>query len=341
MNSRIFQFHKKANDGVKELLSNTTLGSNGAKYQLLDTKDKIDELDSPLFLTLQRNEKVVGNVTFCRRRKHWYIRYFAFDNSFQSSGQRKMKKKEGVIKRELHHFFDTTLNEGFKDDFPQSFYAYIDPKNVNSLWMTEQFGFDKIGEKATQTFSRYAPKQKMKIKTSTDWSIVPDEIKKHFRSMNYFFEEVFFTGEFVYSLDENNKMIAFSKVSVAHWKIERLPGKFGGVLVKAIPFIPVLNRLIKPKRHTFIVPEAVWVKENNSIVLSSFFESILVEKRQNLIIWWVDINNSLYQRSQKEVKWGLVHSIIGISPVYVVTKSNDFSFIDNKKPIYSAAMDSF
>ncbi len=341
MNSRIFKFHDKAIDGVKELLSKTTLGANGAKYQLLDTLSKIDVLDRPLFLTLQRSEKVLANITFCRREKHWYIRYFAFDKMMQSSGVAKSKNKRGIIKDELNHFFETTLEEGFEGSRPISFYAYIDPQNVKSLWITEQFGFEKIGEKVTQTFSRYFPKQKMEIKKSDDWSIVPEEIKNHFRAMNYFFEEIFFTGEFTYSVNEDGDFTAFAKVSEANWRIERLPGKFGGVLVKTIPFIPILNRLIRPKKHTFHVPEAVWVKNNDDSLLSSFFESILAENKQNLLIWWVDMKDLLFNSTKTKVNWGLVHSVIGASSVYVVAKSNDFSFFDKEKAIYSAGMDSF
>jgi len=341
MKEGLFQFHTKASEGVRNLLEDTTLGSNGAKYQLLDTKDKIDDLDHPLFLTLQRTDKVLGNVTFCRRNNHWYIRYFAFKQQIQSDGKKKSKSKKSRLKNELKSFFESSLENGFDTEHVHSFYAYIEPKNVKSLWMTEQFGFKKIGEKVSQTFSRYSPKEKVDIKYSSDWSIVPENIKNHFRRMNYFFEDVFFQGEFTYVLDENGEFSAFCKTSIANWKIEKLPGKLGGMLVKMIPFIPVLNRLIKPKKHTFIIPEAVWVKENDSNVLSSFFESILAEKKLNLIIWWVDVKDVLFKESVKKVIWGLVHEITGNSPVFVVAKSNDFSFFNESQPIYSAGMDSF
>ena len=341
MRQGLFQFHTKASEGVRILLGETTLGSNGAKYQLLDTKDKIDDLDHPLFLTLQRAEKVLGNVTFCRRNGHWYIRYFAFQKQLQSNGKGKSKNKNSRLKNELKSFFDDALKNGFEMDKVHSFYAYIEPNNVKSLWMTEYFGFKKIGKKVSQTFSRYSPKKKLNLKYSSDWDLVPDSIKDNFRRMNYFYEDVFFQGEFTYALDEKGEFIAFCKTSCANWRIEKLPGKMGGVLVKIIPFIPFLNRLIKPKKHTFIVPEAVWIKENDSNLLSSFFESILAEKKLHLLIWWVDVKDVLFQQSAKKVNWGLVHKISGNSPVLVVAKSLDFSFLEESQPIYSAGMDSF
>ena len=341
MVSGLLYFYNKPNNRIKELLIDTTLGSNGAKYKLLDTSENVDYLDNPLFLTLERNESLLGNVTFCRRNEHWYIRYFAFNKIQQGLGSVKSRSKKSVIKGELSSFFQKTLDEGYENVKPLSFYAYIEPNNVKSLWMAESFGFKKIGDKFTQTFSRYSPKEKLKIIDSSDWSIVPDEIKNNFRKMNYFFEEVFFQGEFVYALNENNEMIAFSKVSTANWKIESLPGKFGGVLVRIIPFVPFLNRLIKPDKHTFLIPEAVWVKGNDTELLSTFFESMLAVNNQNLLIWWVDGKDKLYRVTKNRINWGIVDRLVGNSPVHVVAKSNDLSFFDKEKAIYSAGMDSF
>ncbi len=341
MKNRLFQFRTKASEDVRKLLYETTIGSNGAKYQLLDTKNKIDELDSPLFLSLQRSSKVLGNITFCRRNEDWYIRYFAFSPDTQGKGKSKSKSRNNLLKNELKFFFEHCLKDGYEGKQIRSFYAYIEPNNVKSLWMSEEFGFQKIGEKVSQTFSRYSPKKKLNIQHSSDWNNVPQSIKHHFKSMNYFFEYLFFKGEYTYVTNDEGEFIAFCKTSVANWRIDRLPGKWGGLLVKVLPYIPFINRMIRPESHRFIVPEAVWVKDNDAKLLASFFESILSEEKLNLMIWWVDVSDSLYENVRKKVRWGIVNRMVGNSPVHVVAKANNFTFISQQEPIYSAGMDSF
>ena len=69
----MFQQRTYPTEAVIKLLESTTLGTNGAMYRHLDTRDRIKQADNPLFLSLERNEKVIGNITFCNRNDHWYI----------------------------------------------------------------------------------------------------------------------------------------------------------------------------------------------------------------------------------------------------------------------------
>ena len=58
--SSIFKIRKEATPALLELLNNTTLGTNGAMYRHLDTKSRILEADNPLYLSMERNDKVIG-----------------------------------------------------------------------------------------------------------------------------------------------------------------------------------------------------------------------------------------------------------------------------------------
>ena len=88
--SSIFKLRLEATPALLELLNNTTLGTNGAKYRHLDTSKRILEADNPLFLSVERNDKVLGNITFCQRDNFWYIRYFAFSTYTQSGIKKKL-----------------------------------------------------------------------------------------------------------------------------------------------------------------------------------------------------------------------------------------------------------
>ena len=336
--SDFFRMREKPTEAIIQLLESVTLGTDGAHYKHLDTRQRIMELDNPLFLSLERNEKVYGNVTFCRRGSSWYIRYFAFDSAVQSAGKKKSKSKARGLKKELNDFFDTalTMEGGAKIS---SFYAYIDPRNAKSVWMSDNFGFKKVGSLATQTFSRKSPRSSVHVERIEDWNQISKFIEDSFSGLHYYFADQTKKAPFYVVRDENQEIIACAKISVANWKFERLPGRFGGVLVKLIPFIPILRKLIQPKMHSFIVPEAVFIKENKPSVLEELFEGMLEMEKKNLLIWWVDFNDELYASIRNRVKWGVLNKLLGVNEVDIVSKSLETSPSKEKKVFYTSGFD--
>lgn len=334
----IFKLRSIATDGIIELLDSVVLGTNGAHYKHLDTREKINQADNPLFLSMERHDKTIGNITFCKRDKFWYIRYFAFSQAIQSAGKTKSNSRNsGLLKRELSQFFEDVFN-GEYGDAPDSFYAYIDPQNEKSLWMSENFGFETIAKIKTQTFSRAYPKKKIVLERSNNWDDVSSFVKAQFGKQQYFFEDQVNEGPYYIWRNETSEIIGFAKISSANWRIDRFPGKFGGLLTKLIPFIPVLNRIIIPKDHNFLVPEAVYTKDPNK--LDDFLESILHQEQRSLMIWWVDPTDPLYLKVENKSKWGLLDKMIGESMANVVVKRNPKSNIEKMNaPVYSSGFD--
>ena len=119
--SSIFKIQTTASESLKTLLHHTTYGTNGACYRHLDTLERIEELDKPLHLSLERNSKVLGNCTFSRRNGDWYIRFFTFETSFRSSGKKNLQAKKSKLKEELTNFFNSALVNGVNEEKVNSF----------------------------------------------------------------------------------------------------------------------------------------------------------------------------------------------------------------------------
>ena len=336
----IFKLREKATLGIIELLESVTLGTNGAHYAHLDTRERIEELDSPVHLSMERHGNVLGNVSFCRRGKNWYVRYFAVSPKLQSSGQQKSNaNKSNLLKAELSKFFSDTLEDGHEGEEVDSFYAYIDPKNEKSLWIGELFGLETVGYLATQTFSRVSPKKSTRVEMIEDWSQVKLLVEEHFGNYQYFISHHTSKPPFYVIKNENDEIIAFTKTTIANWEIKRLPGKYGKTLTKLIPWIPGIRKIIRPKKHTFMVPEAVMVMDNNPKLLSELFEGILNMNKLNLMLWWVDENEELFQNTQGRIKWGVLNKIIGVTKVNVVINAKKGIEFNSKKPFYTTGVD--
>ncbi len=335
----IFKFYTEATPALISLLESVTLGTNGAHYRHLDTRERIHTADNPLHLVMERNDKAFGNVSFCQREKTWYVRYFATDKLIQGTGQKKSKGSGGVIKQGLQHFFDNVISPEHPYGEVNSFYAYIDPNNEKSLWMSENFGFEAKATIATQSFSRSKLPKNARVEMTHSWEEVAPLIRSEFREYQYYFEHHLKQGPFYVLRNEEGEIQACAKVTKARWAIERLPGKLGGLLPKVIPFIPGLRRIIRPKKHTFLVPEAVVVKNNDPKLLEELFEGMLALEKEHLILWWVDEIAPLYKSVQDKVKWGLLHKIIGVNKANLMVKHNKKFNYDKSIPVYTCGFD--
>lgn len=334
----IFKFRKEVTPEILELLTSVTLGTNGAHYRHLDTRERVLEADNPVFLSIERHTKVLGNVTFCQREKDWYLRYFAFDNALQSSGEKKSKGREGLLKRELGRFFDELLNGNTEYGDVKAVYAYIDPHNEKSLWMSQNFGFKQIGTVATQTFSRVRHSKKHRVRMVSDWKDVSSAVDSYYGNHDFYHTTQTQKPPYYVLYDAQGELLACAKVTRVNWEIKRLPGKLGGVLTKVIPFIPGLNRLIKPKHHSFIVPEGVVARDNDANVLTELFEGILALENEHVIIWWMDQEDELYTSVQPAVNWGLLNKIVGVNEVHLVCRKREATPKRNP-PFYTSGFD--
>ena len=93
------------------------------------------------------------------------MRYFAFDQLFQTSLPITTAKGNGGLKTRINQFFEAAKN-GDLGEASELFYAYIDPRNERSLFISRNVGFQTVAKIATQTFSRvtsYGSKRVQKI----------------------------------------------------------------------------------------------------------------------------------------------------------------------------------
>lgn len=337
--SPLFKLKTEAPEGLVRLLTSVTLGTNGAKYKHLDTVQRIKDADAPVHLCMERHENVIGNVTFCRRDSNWYVRYFAVDRLLQGTGKQKSKARSGSLKQQLNSFFDTVIQEGCEFGKADRFYAYIDPNNEKSLWMSENFHFQTIGHVATQSFSRTRMAKTTTVQKTSDWDAVAAFIQSSHEGQQFYFDAQLKKGPFYVLHDASGEISACAKAIHASWKIERLPGKMGGALTKIIPFIPGLRKVIRPKKHQFLVPEGVYAKDNNPELLTALFEGMLSIEKRHLILWWTDVRNPIYVATEKKVRWGILHRLIGAHQVAIVVRALDGVVPDKSTPVYTCGFD--
>jgi hypothetical protein len=328
-----FEYTEAITPELVQLLEQTTLGTNGAMYRHLDVPERIYQTDSPLCFSLRRNDHLLANITFCKRDFGLYLRYFAFDKRFQSKGKARQTIQKSTLKQEIEEVFKNVSKE--HPGTMNMCYAFIDARNARSKWMSEQFGFQTKAKLATQTFSRRFPKKSMRISKEVLTQEHLSLIKSKYEQYTAYFDHYLHQGELHCLRSAEGTLLALAKFTNVTWEISRLPGKMGGFLVKALPFIPVLRKMIQPKKHQFLVPEAMCILENNAALLTEFLSGVLYMQERHTMLWWTDERDDLYGQVKNKVNWGILHQILGVSPVDVVVRGA----FEPKEPIYVAAFD--
>jgi hypothetical protein len=59
------------------------------------------------------------------------------------------------------------------------------------------------------------------------------------------------------------------------WKIKEMQGMSGGILLKVLPYIPIVKRLIKPEKYDFLAIEGLFVKHEYEEYLYDLLDGVL------------------------------------------------------------------
>lgn len=309
-----FFLSEEAPEGLHHLLETTALGTAGARYEHLNHREVFERLDHPLHLYVKRRESLLGNITFCRRKEFWYIRYFAFRSSLQAN-QKSRKNKLNRLELHCKKWMELQLHEKRVEQF----YAYIEPKNSRSLHMAHQFGFTYQSSIKSQTFTRFQPQIKYPL-TIESLHNVQAYLRDHFKNLPLFTESQLNHGNY-YVLRKNQKIAAIARATKGEWRWHRFPGKMGGFHAKILPFLPYLNRLIHPANHRFIALDCVII-EDETILMDDFFESILSLENSHFAFWWVSEHNGIFRKIASSLAWGPIHRLFGASEVHLMHKGN-------------------
>ncbi|WP_066756576.1 hypothetical protein [Crocinitomix algicola] len=346
---RLVKHEKVASKELVELLSNTLIGTNGTLYQLLDTPRKIYKLNCPNHFCLYRNDKVVANVTLCQRDislpkselNSFYIRYVAFSSLFQ--GNTKPSKGRSSLHDYFKGLFETS-NLSFDNPERKSsfFWAYIDPENYRSYNLNTSFGFQTIGSFKTIAFSKVRPKNRgVEVLNTDDHTTTLKDIRNFYDGYALFSTTHLFKNENYFVLRINDEIVAGIQANPVHWKIKKLPGLKGKLMLRLAPYIPYLNKIINPKSHRYLATEGLFWKTGKEHFIQQLLEGVLAITRHHSLLIWEDEN---HQRVKKlPVKWGFLQKNKVDNSISIVAKMNGFSATEieaiKRSPKYISGFD--
>ena len=310
---------KTFDDEIINLLKRTIYGTKSPKYQHTGQEVKLANLQSPIFFTLKNKEKVIGFYCLCEREimvgaEHYlgyYGRYLAVDEQFQGNNYGKLLKRIAIQYVEAN------------SKSPSIFYSYIEENNTRSLNISKTLGFESISTLETIIFSRLYPQKKVNI-SHLNLTELPTFLSK-LESQNSTtilrtFENINYQDNY-FVIKDNDVTVAGLQANPVRWKIKEMEGVSGKILLKILPHIPILKRLINPEKYDFLAIEGIFIESGYEEYLYDLLEGVLHHLNMTSALIQLDSKSLILNLLKEKGDLGLLNSLKKDVKTHVMVKA--------------------
>lgn len=321
---------------IVSLLKKTIYGTKGPKYQHTGQEIKLQNLKNPLFFKLQKQGETIGFYCLCEREiwvgtnkvLGYYGRYLAIDEKHQGNNYGKLLKKVAVDYVESH------------STSPSILYSYIEENNTRSFNISQKLGFSSISTLETIIFSRLYPKADRRVARLNEQEL--SEVLEKLELQNAHtifrtFENINYQNNY-FVIKENGKITAGLQANPVRWKIIEMEGIGGKIMLKVLPNIPILKRLINPKKYDFLAIEGLFVESGSEDKLYPLIEGVLNHYSMSSALFQLDSKSQYLQLFKEKKQLGLLNAIKKDVKTHVMIKSinHNKSFIQRGEAYISS-----
>jgi hypothetical protein len=331
-----------ANEGIMDILNHSVQGSEGGmRFALQNITTKIEAYkDQIRFVSLYKKNKITGTVGACFRLSgqgalyfpSTYIRYLAFQSTYQSDFSRRRKRKT-IIKAESDDSFKQKTLEIFSHphllDLPGIFeedkhimYAFVESMNERSKNLVHQAGLEYIRSFLTVAFSRFNPKTDKRVMklSEKDKPAMKELLKNFYKSYSFFTDEYAFYADKYTVLKEGDEIIAGVCAIPTVYKVYDVPGIWGWIMMKVLPKVPYYRRLFRPGEFRYLVFDAIFYKKGREDALAPLFESACAAEGFHTGLTWLDDRSELYDKIRTDVNMGALNRMLNAKPGLVYAR---------------------
>lgn len=332
-----------ANEGILDILRHAVQGSEGGlRFSLQNIEPRIAAYkDQIRFVSVYKKNQITGTVGSCFRISGQgnlcypssYLRYLAFQVSYQADAGLRKRRQKTVIKPEQDDSFKQKTLEIFSkphlldlDDVFEGdkhiMYAFVESMNERSKNLVHQAGYEYIRSFLTVAFSRFSPKQDPRVTRlpESEKAGMEELLRAYYRDYSFFSTDYSFFGDKYYTLKEGNEIIAGVSAIPSVYKVYDVPGIWGWVIMKVLPKTPYYRRLFHPGEFRYLVFDAIYCKKGREDMLGTLFESACAAEGFHTGLTWLDDHSQLYDKLRTTVKMGALNRMLNAKPGLVYSK---------------------
>jgi RimJ/RimL family protein N-acetyltransferase len=325
-----------------DFLERISWGSEGAVYVNMNMKNHIHELYNPVLIAILEKEKIQGTTAFChtdikvvdKSYNCYYIKYFAAAKEVRGKGVAKLitqKVMQSIRAKEAKKTI---------------YFAFVEKANKASYNVVKSSGYDELGTIKTIGFSRFFPKWDNRIVNISDQKektqiikLLSEKYKDHVLVQ---FNSIFHKNNY-FVIRENDEIVAGCQYHKGHWKINKMKGTVGKLIILLAPHLPLIRKIFNPNKFEFLAFEGIYFKKGYENDLHKLFEGLLAKEKLNSALIWMGENCPVRKNISDFKNLGLIHTFVKDSDVKVMASFNNIGEevkeIARKNPMYASAFD--
>jgi len=332
---------RTASPAIVALLQNTVYGTHGPKYGHTGVEQKVKQITGAHFFELRVVEKVVGTYCLSERQMQtpagqvagFYGRYLAVEPAYSGKGYGSLLKKEAV------RHIERTVPK------PHVFYSYIEEANARSVRISAKEGFTSLAQLEALVFGRLYPKPDPRCERlpGADLGTMRNLLTTAYQAYSFVQFDHVYDDQNYFVLRENGEIIAGVQANPVLWRIVEMPGVSGKLMLRVLPHLPVLKRIINPSRYAFVALEAVYLKPGREQEVFALLESVLAHFQVTSALFMLDVHSPIGQQLKSSGKLGILNALKNSIYTEVMVKLNGLEPEQVKQapdqPLYTSAFD--
>ncbi|MFZ5941322.1 MAG: hypothetical protein ACOYXB_12195 [Bacteroidota bacterium] len=321
---------READDTLLHHIESTVLGTPGhLRYRFTQSAEKMKTLTNSYFFILSKADSILGSVGFChreawigdRKEKVWYLRYFSIKAPMRSKPSEKRKKRSpdrglSVLKRLALPYMnnpDMMEDPSATVSGPTIIQGYIEKNNQRSVDFSESMGLERIGSFTTRVFSRLRPRMtagfgRLAKKEEPEMRA---RLRRFYAGHCLYSENNLFYRDNYFVLRSDGRIVAGVQANPDAWEIKAFGNPAGDFLVKVLPWIPLLRRIINPRHFRFLEFEGFYFEEGYESALPELLESALAHNKLQLGMTWLDLRSPVLKVLEESGKLGRIDRLKG------------------------------
>ena len=347
----------ESDDEINDLLASTVVGSEGGmQYTMRNIPARIANYgDSIRLVSLIRNYSLAAVIGACFREGSLggtlhncvYLRFLSFRQQYQTDMRKRKGGHEAHQKQEGESFRNQTLGifskphllgfKGIKENGKSIMYAFVESKNERSKALIQKTGYDYIRSFLTLAFSRFNPRPDIRVSVASmsEYAEISEELRGFYKDYSFYFDQFAFHNDNYYVLRESGRIVAGVSAIPTEYVIKNVPGVWGWIMMKVLPFAPLFKRLFEPGLFRFVSLGSIFYLPGREDALAPLFESVCATTGMNTCLTWADDRGPLYETLRTRVRMGALNRILNAKPGLVYARFINYTE-EEKEPFYDA-----
>lgn len=328
------------NAAFVEFLERTVWGSGGVQYTMPGMAEVLNRLKKPLFLSLTESGALVAVSTIIEKTTRLGGKDYPACYSY-ALAVAPAKRRHGygalLAEQALRYCLSRMGEKGI-------FYGYVEADNTRSLKTIQKVGRRSVGQFHTLVISRLRPKDDARVEKpgETGRDQLVQLLTKQYENHALLDFDQSVNLEDYYIFRRGEEIVAGVQCARRHLTIRHLPGASGVILIKVLPYIPLLRSLLPDRNYHFLTFGNIYAGRGQEMEIFTLMEALLARNQLNFGMIYLDKRSPAYQRLKTTGKFGVFNALIDV-PVQVMAYFKGFSEEEmasiRRQPLFISMMD--